>query len=151
MLWAFVPIVAPADDEVATMQRMAVIAEIPALKFKFDADALPSFGTNLPLGVAVRKSLLNGFDQKAQLFREHSKEENHALFVHRFVTQRVEVCGIAVHGATSERRVLRFVRRSGGSGVPLSFRSSVWLGNGKERHDIGPSPLALGKLAKNFR
>ena len=39
------PIVAPANDEVAAGRRMAVVAKIPALKFKFDEHALPSFRT----------------------------------------------------------------------------------------------------------
>jgi len=82
-----------------------VDAEIPALKFKLDVDALPSFGTNLPLGLAIGKSLLHSFDQEAQFFGEHAKQEDHTLFVHRFVAQRVEVCGIAVRRTISERRV----------------------------------------------
>ena len=65
MLGALVPIVAPAHNDVAAMQRMPVIAEIPAFKFKLDVDPLPAFGSNLPLGLAVGKSLLNGFDQEA--------------------------------------------------------------------------------------
>ena len=108
MLGAIGPIVAPADNYVATGGRVAVVAEIPAFKFKFDVHALPSFGTDLALGLAVGESLLNGFDQEAQVFREHAKQQHHALFVDRFMAQRVEVCGIAVGRAISERRVLNF-------------------------------------------
>ena len=41
---AVVPVVVPADDYVAAGQRMAVVAEIAALKFKFDVHALPALG-----------------------------------------------------------------------------------------------------------
>ena len=36
------PVVMPADDYVAAGQRMAVVAEIATLKFKFDVYALPA-------------------------------------------------------------------------------------------------------------
>lgn len=36
------PIMVPADDYVAACQRMAVVAEIAALKFKFEVHALPA-------------------------------------------------------------------------------------------------------------
>ena len=67
------PVVAPADDHVATGKRVAVIAEIPALKFKFDVHALPSLRADLTLGLAVRKSGLHGFDDVAQFFGNQSK------------------------------------------------------------------------------
>src|SRR5215475_5623423 len=38
------PVVAPADDDVAAFQRVAVFAEVFALKFKLDIDALPAVG-----------------------------------------------------------------------------------------------------------
>ena len=39
------PVVAPADDDVAAGVWMTVVAEIAALEFKFDEDALPAFVT----------------------------------------------------------------------------------------------------------
>jgi len=42
---------------VATRWRMAEVTEIPALKFKFDMHALPSFGSDLPHGLAVGKPI----------------------------------------------------------------------------------------------
>ena len=42
------PVMAPADDYVATGERMAVVAEIAALKFKFEVHALPALGRDLP-------------------------------------------------------------------------------------------------------
>jgi hypothetical protein len=66
---------------------MAVVAEIPALKFKLDAHALPSFGSYLPQGLAVREPRLNRFDQVAEFFGEHPKEKYDALLVDGFMAQ----------------------------------------------------------------
>ena len=38
------PVVVPADDNVATLRRVAVVAEFAAFVFEFDADALPDAG-----------------------------------------------------------------------------------------------------------
>ena len=46
---------APADDYGATGMRVAVVAEIAALGFKFDEHALPSLRADLKLGLAVRE------------------------------------------------------------------------------------------------
>ena len=67
------PVVTPADDDVAAGEGVAVVAEIPALKFKFDQHALPSLRTDLALGLAVRESGLNRFDDVAQFFGNESK------------------------------------------------------------------------------
>jgi len=56
------PVVAPADDNVTAGKRVTVIAEIPALKFKFDMHALPALGADLALGLTVGESRLNSFD-----------------------------------------------------------------------------------------
>ena len=69
------PIVAPADDYVTAGGRMAVVAEIAALKFKFEVDALPSLGADLALGLAVRESGLNRFDYVAEFFGNEPKEK----------------------------------------------------------------------------
>jgi len=97
------PVVAPADDDVAAGGGVAVVAEIAALEFKFDENALPTFGTDLAHGFAVGKPLLNNLDYVAQFFCQHSKEEDDALFVHRFVAQAKKICGIAIRGAALER------------------------------------------------
>jgi hypothetical protein len=70
---------------------MAVVVEILALKFKFDAHALPASRSDLPLGLAVRESLLHRFDTVAKLVREHSKEEHDALFIYGFMEEPREV------------------------------------------------------------
>ena len=78
---------------------MAVVTEVPALKFKLDAHALPSFRSYLPHGLTVGESRLNRFNHVAQLFREHAKEEDDALFVYGFMAQSVEVGRIAIDSA----------------------------------------------------
>ena len=69
------PIVAPADDYVTTGGRVAVVAEIAALKFEFDVHALPSLGADLALGLAVRESGLDGFDDVAEFFCDDPEEK----------------------------------------------------------------------------
>src|SRR5712692_4191804 len=96
VLGALVPIVAPTNNDVATACRMAVVAEIPALKFKFDVHTLPTFRSDLTHGFAVGKSLLSRFDRVAQIFRQHSKQQHNTLFVHRFVPEPTELSRVAV-------------------------------------------------------
>ena len=76
-----------------------MVAEIPALKFKFDVHALPAFGRDLTHGFAVGKSLLNRFDQVAEFFREHPKEKYDPLLVDRFMPQPSEASRIAIGAA----------------------------------------------------
>ena len=106
------PIVAPADDYVTVAGRVTVVAEIPALKFKFDVHALPSLGADLPLGLAVRESGLNGFDDVAEFLGNEPKEKHDALFVDRFMAQATEVEGIAIGWAIFERGVPNFIGKN---------------------------------------
>lgn len=92
------PVVAPADDDVAAVERVAVIAEAAALKFKFEMDTLPATGADLALGFAVGKARLHGFDDVAEFFGDHAEEKDDALFVDRFVAQAAKVEGGAVDG-----------------------------------------------------
>ncbi len=83
-----------------------MVAEIPALKFKFDVHPLPSFGSDLPHGFAVGEPSLDSFDQVAQLLGKHSKQEYDALLVDRLVAQPKEVRGIAIRSPALQRRML---------------------------------------------
>src|SRR6266851_8281359 len=85
---------------------MAVVAEIAALKFKFEVHALPALGRDLAFRLAIGETGLNGFDHVAQMFRDHPKKEHDTLFVDRFVAQGREVHGLSVGGAVLSRRVL---------------------------------------------
>jgi hypothetical protein len=107
------PVVAPADDDVAAGDGVAVIAEIAGFKFEFDVDALPALGSDLAFGFAIGKTGLDGFDDVAQLFGDHAEEKDDALFVDRFVTEATEVHGLAVAGAAVQRRMAEFGGRGG--------------------------------------
>ena len=107
------PVVAPADDDVAAGDGVAVIAEIAAFKFEFDVDALPALGSDLAFCFAIGKTGLDGFDNVAQLFGHHAEEKDDALFVDRFVTEATEVHGLAIAGAAVQRRMAKFGGRGG--------------------------------------
>lgn len=124
------PVVAPADNYVATVKRVAVGAEVPALKFKLDVNALPLLRADLALGLAVGKSGLNGFDDVAQFFGDEAKEENDAEFVDRLVAEAAEVEGTAVRWTTFQGRVAHGFRRRRGRGLPVWCAKS---GRGKPR------------------
>src|SRR5260370_32132672 len=94
---------------------MTVVAEIPAPKFKLDAYALPSFGSYLPHGLAVREPRLNRLDHVAEFCGEHPEQKYHTLLVDRFLPQPAEVGGIAIGSAIFQRRVPCFLRQDWGS------------------------------------
>ena len=99
---------APADDDVAAIGRMAVVAEIAALKFKFEVHALPALGSDLALGFAVGKAGLHGFDDIAEFLGDHAEEKDDALFVDRLVAEAAKVHGMAVGWATAQVGVADF-------------------------------------------
>ena len=116
-----------------------MLPEIPALKFKFDAHALPSIGSHLPLGLAVGKSMLRRFDDVAQILRQHPKEQHYALLVDRFMPHPAKVHGIAVCGAVSQRR------------MPRRQRLLVWRPSRQQRYHIRPFPLAFREFPERLR
>src|SRR4249920_1067610 len=95
----FLPVMTPADDDVAAIVVMAVAMEVAALIFKFDTDALPNAGPNLIHGFAVREFLLNAENAEAKPAREHAEGEDDAELVDRRVSQRVEFKRRAGNGA----------------------------------------------------
>src|SRR5713101_6211019 len=117
---------------------MAVVAEIPALKFKFDVHPLPSYGSYLPHGLAVGEPRLNRLDHVAEFFGEHPKEKHDALLVDRFLSQPAEVSGIAISSAIFQRHVPCFLRQNWGSQVVVRSMLMLHYGNGQEGHDIRP-------------
>src|SRR5580658_6210974 len=108
MLWAAGPVVAPANDDVAAGEGVAVAAEIAAFKFEFEVDALPAFGSDLALGFAVGEAGLHGFDDVAEFLGDHAEEKDHALFVDGLVAEAAKVHGMAVGGAPAQVRVADF-------------------------------------------
>jgi len=105
------PVVAPADDDVAAGEGVAVVAEIAALKFEFEVDALPALGTDLALGFAVREAGLHGLDGVAEFFGDHAEEQYDTLFVDRLMTKATEIHGLAVGWAAFQGRVAKFAER----------------------------------------
>jgi hypothetical protein len=107
------PVVAPADDDVAAGEGVAVIAEVAAFEFEFDADTLPALRSDLALGFAVREAGLHGFDGVAEFPGDHAEEEHDALFVDRLVAQATEIHGLAIGWAAAQGRVAKFAGRRG--------------------------------------
>jgi hypothetical protein len=152
MFGAVVPIVPPANNHVTLSRRMAVVAKIPALKFKFDMNALPSSRSDLPLCLAVRESCLNSFDRVAQLFREHAKKKYDALLVDRFVAHLVEVHGIAIRSPAFGQRRPRVSPHNGRSRpTPWPFGRLRGRNARQKRQHVRPFPLASRELPKRLR
>jgi hypothetical protein len=175
--WAVGPVVAPANDDVATVKRVAVVAEIAALEFKFEVDALPTLRSDLALGFAVREAGLHGFDGVAEFFGDHAEEQHNALFVDRLVTEAAKIHGQAIGWPAVQRRIANFGGRRRGrrllvgggntgageclgrapdrvgtsSARPYGSRmNGLWCGRWKKGQDIGPFRFALRKIAKNL-
>ena len=85
-----------------------MVAEIAALEFKFEVDALPALGTYLALGFAVWEAGLHRFDDVAQFFGDDAEEKDDALFVDGFVAEATEVERVAVDRAATQVRVADF-------------------------------------------
>ena len=110
------PVVAPADDDVAAGGGVTVVAEIAALKFEFEVDALPAFRGDLALGFAVGEAGLDGFDGVAEFFGDHAKEKDDALFVDGLVAEATEVHGLAIGWPVVQGRVAKFAGQIAGQG-----------------------------------
>ncbi len=133
-----------------------MVAEIAALKFKFDGDALPPARSDQAHGFTIGESRLHVFDQVAELFRQHTKQEDDALFVDGFMPQPLERTRVAVDGPVPQSDVPCLASRDCGSGVATrkllsgpAYRTPRRT-LGKQRHHVCPLPLALGKIAKSF-
>ena len=102
------PVVAPADDDVAAGEGVAVVAEIATFKFKFEVDALPTLRSDLALGFTVREAGLHGFDGVAEFFGDHAEEKHDALFINGFVAEAAKIHGLAIGWPVVQRRVANF-------------------------------------------
>ena len=107
---AFRPVVSPADDHVTAVFSVAMPEEVAAFKFKLNADALPHAAGDFEHGFAVGKVRLDAQDDKAEPSRKHSKNEDHAQLIHRFMRHFRQHHGptinraIAVNGALADAR-----------------------------------------------
>ena len=132
----FLPVMTPADDDVAAIGVMAMAVEVAALKFKFDADPLPYAGPYFIHGFAVGEILLNAENAEAKPAREHAEGEDHAELVHRRVSQRVEV----------ERRAGERTIRKTGAAVGKASRTRARNG----RFDRQRLTRGHGQLRRSF-
>ena len=102
-----------------------MVAEIAALKFKFDGDALPPARSDQAHGFAIGEAGLHVFDQVAELFRQHTKQEDDALFVDGFMPQPLERTRVAVDGPVPQSDVPCLASRDCGSRV-ATREVAVW-------------------------
>ena len=82
---AFLPVVPPADNDVATVWRVTVIPEITAPVLELNPDTLPLSCINLSLGFAIWVSRLHGFHEIPKFTGHHPKEEHNSFLVDRFM------------------------------------------------------------------
>src|SRR5258708_39642279 len=74
MFRAFRPVVDPADDQVAALERVFMVDEVAAGVFELDLDSLPFVLGYLAKGFAVGEGGLDSFYLKAELFRGPGKD-----------------------------------------------------------------------------
>jgi hypothetical protein len=67
------PVVAPADDYIATIFWMTMVTEVSAFKLKLDPHSLPLAWADLTLCFTVWKSSLNSFYHIAKFSGNHPK------------------------------------------------------------------------------
>jgi hypothetical protein len=83
--WTFGPVVMPADDDIATLRIVAVLAEVPTLELELDPHPLPTAVGHLPFGLAVVEARLDGLDVVAEFAGDHAEQEDDTLLVHWLV------------------------------------------------------------------
>src|SRR5713101_3970337 len=144
----------PAHDDVASVRRVAVVSEIPALELELDSYPLPLARIYLTLCLAIRVTGLNGFNVIPQFTSDHAEEEHNALLVDWLMTEPTEVDRVPV-----SRAVLKFgvsmPSRERRRGTRLSRRKRrgcckgrPGILDGKKSHYVGPLRLAVCELAE---
>jgi len=93
----FFPIVNPTNNDVAACGIVAVVAEVAAHVFEFDADGLPGVGWDEAFGFAVGVAGFQGLDDEAEVARHEGEEEEDAGFIYRGVAQALERDARAAH------------------------------------------------------
>ena len=96
---ALLPVMFPADDQIATRGVMAVFAKLAAGEFELDPHPLPAMVVYAAFRLAVRISRLDPFDNQAELRADHAEQVDDALFIDRFMLQTAEIEQGAEHGA----------------------------------------------------
>src|SRR5262249_35972822 len=98
------PVVNPANDNIATFGRVAVIAKVATLEFKLNSDALPLARADLSFSFAVREPRLHRLNKIPKLSRHNPKEKNDAVLVDWSVPQSAEIDGSTVSGTVAKAR-----------------------------------------------
>src|SRR5258708_17431938 len=78
MFRAFRPVVDPADDQVAALERVFVVEEVAAGVFELDLDSLPFVFGYLAQGFAVGEGGLDSLYFQAEFFRDPAQAIGHA-------------------------------------------------------------------------
>ena len=78
---AALPVVYPADDEVAAAGIMTMGEEVPAVKLKLNAHVLPASGLHFQFCPAIRIADLRRFNDESQTPEKHAKEKDHSHFI----------------------------------------------------------------------
>jgi hypothetical protein len=75
------PIVYPADDEVAAVGIMPMGEEVTAVKLKLNAHILPAPGFHFQFCAAIRVSNLGRFNDETQTPEKHAKQQDDSHFI----------------------------------------------------------------------
>src|SRR5271157_1793609 len=67
------PVVTPANDDVALIHIVALVAKIAAFKFELNPHSFPFALSHLALCFAIRIPCLNGFDHVPKFSSDHTK------------------------------------------------------------------------------
>lgn len=94
------PVVAPADDYIAAVLLMTMVAECAAFELKLDTDPLSLAGINLTLGFTIGEPSLHGLNHVSKLSRDHAEKEHYALLVYGFMAKAAKVYRISIGWAT---------------------------------------------------
>lgn len=82
-----------------------MVTEFPALKLELNPHSLPFVRPHIALCFTIGEAGLNSLDHVAKFFRDHSKQEDHTLFVHGLVTKASKIYGIPIDWTTLELHV----------------------------------------------
>lgn len=93
---AFLPVVAPADDDVASIHIVFMQFEVSTLVFELDADAAKFAVGVFAFGFAIGEIDLDCFDDVTEFAGKAAEEEDDAGFIDGSIAQAIEVDGVAV-------------------------------------------------------
>jgi len=92
------PVILPADNEVALVGVVAVLAKVGCSKFKLDPCLRPqvSLAVVKVLAFAVWKSNLHGLDVKTQLTTDHAEQIHDSLLIDRSMAESAKINWLSI-------------------------------------------------------